>query len=321
MTELRVDPNQTEAALPLEVTTKELHRLFARYADRPFVFVRPGGNAGDQLIYLGADKLARLVGLEVSTVPFEEFMGAEYGREVVLYLHGGGGFNPIWSGKPMESLRKAARHKGVVVQGPQTFWKDEAFLREQVVGAVSDWECERLVLMTRERVSYDALAPLVPDGVECVLDHDTATNLTRGDLAEWLPGRSGQYTFYAIREDKEARAVDQRALFSVWRDPVQRGQTFEGWLRLHAEAKEIVTNRLHSSICGSILGIPTTLLPNSYFKNRAVWERSLSARGVGWSDRIEVDAPSRILGRVRPLRDVMRRGRMQRLVQRFHGVG
>lgn len=300
------------------IRSTEVGHLFATYADRPFVFVRPGGNAGDQLIYLGAEKLAREAGVRFTTADHDAFMAGEVAPATVLYLQGGGGYNPIWSGKPMEALAKAARHPGVVIQGPQTFWDDPGFLRERVSDVVRGASCERLVLMARERVSYDLVRETVPDGVEVLLDHDTALNLDASDIPA-TPRRL--YPFFAIREDKEAKARGAREIAALWGDPVLTARDFEGWVALHAGAERLVTNRLHSSILGAILGIPTTLCPNSYFKNRAVWEHSLRHLGVAWADEVPVSAVGRALHEIGPVRALLGSGYVQRRLRRHFGVG
>lgn len=303
---------------PSSIRSAELERLFADHAGRPFVFVRPGGNAGDQLIYQGAEKLAQMAGLSFTTVTHEEFMAGEVAPETVLYLHGGGGYNPIWSGKPMEALGKAVQHRGVVIQGPQTFWDDRDFLRERVGDVVQGAACERLVLMARERVSYDLVREIAPDGVEVLLDHDTAFNLDASDIPA-TPRRL--YPYFAIRDDKEAKAGGPREVAALWGDPVLIARDFEGWVALHAGAERLVTNRLHSSILGAILGIPTTLCPNSYFKNRAVWEHSLQHLGVAWADEVPVGAVSRALHEIGPVRALLGSSYVQRRLRRYFGVG
>lgn len=309
------------AQAPSGVTTTELYGLFKEYANRPFVFVEPGGNGGDYLIYKGAEKLGRMVGIDFRSIAHEEFMRETYRPDTVIYVHGSGGINPLWSGTPMIELGKAVNHEGVVILGPSTYWDDLNFLQERIVQPIESARCERLVLMARERVSYDLMMQVIPAGIDFLLDHDTALNLDRSDLENLLQEyRREAYTLYGIREDKEAGTPVQRSYFSVWRDPVQRGQTFMDWLRLHADAREIVTNRLHSSICGSILDIPTTLLPNNYFKNRAVWEHSLSHRGVKWEGQVAVGRVSTAIGGIAPLRRFMTRGKVRNLVHRLRGA-
>ncbi len=307
-------PPTTDSAI---TNSAELANLFGQYADRKFVFVRPGGNAGDYLIYRGAEKLAESARVTYSTVTHEEFIGSAYEEETVLYLHGGGGYNPIWSGKPMEALAKVVKHRGVVIQGPQTFWYDLDFLTERVGGVVENAKCERLVLMTREKVSHDFVEQVLPSGVELVLDHDTALNLVAEDLPH-LPSLG--YVFHGIRVDKEATTLQTPEYSAVWGDPAQLAQEFDEWVALHGSAGKIVTNRLHSAILGSILGIPTTLCPNSYFKNRAVWEHSLQQRGVAWADEIPISPVSKAMHKVSPVRWLLSNPIVQKRLRRHLGL-
>ena len=48
--------------------------------------------------------------------------------------------------------------------------------------------------------------------------------------------------------------------------------------------KEVNTNRLHVSIAGTLLGIKVNLYPNSYYKNKAIYEFSMNGRfkNVNW---------------------------------------
>ena len=308
-------PSSTPEALTVQ--SAEVRRLFAAYADRPFMVVRPGGNAGDQLIYRGAEKIARQIGVAFTVVSHDEFMAGAYGPDTVLYLHGGGGYNPIWSGKPMVALEKAVRHPGVVIQGPQTYWDDLDFLSERVGRIVREASCERLVMMAREATSHGLLQQVVPASVEAMLDHDTALNLAASDIAR-PPGLD--YVYYAIRDDKEANPVAVHEYAAVWGDPVLIAPDFDGWVTLHAGAKAIVTNRLHSAILGGILGIPTTLCPNNYFKNRAVWEYSLQHLGVAWAEQIPISSVSRALHQVQPVRWLLSSAWVQKRVRRSLGL-
>jgi exopolysaccharide biosynthesis predicted pyruvyltransferase EpsI len=124
----------------------------------------------------------------------------------------------------------------------------------------------------------------LPGQAEIICDHDAALNLVKADL---LSGKSpeGKYVFYAMRYDQE-RPSAQPYNYLMWLDPVEVCFTFEKWLSLHLQARRLITNRTHSAILGSILGIPTVLLPNNYHKNRSVWEFSLQDRGVQWRDHL-----------------------------------
>jgi hypothetical protein len=303
-----------------QLASRRVFDLFRELRERPFVLVEPGGNHGDSLIYRGAEKLARAAGVSYTALSHAEFMGSACDPDAVIYLHGSGGYNSWCSGKPMLELEKAvATHPGVVVQGPATFHDDPSFLLRRVVGPLERRRATRLFVFARERVSYDAIRHVLPGWTEPLLDHDTALNLDLGDLDPGL--EPGGHTLYAIRQDMEAREFRHRDFFGVWADPWKVARSFEPWLRLHAEAAEIVTNRLHSSITGCILGRPTTLLPNSYFKNRAVWEHSLCERGVRWSEEPSVGGLGRFLSGIAPARTILGAKPVQRLVRTCHGIG
>jgi len=303
-----------------QLASHRILELFHEFRDQPFVFVEPGGNAGDSLIYRGAEKLARAAGISYTALNHAEFMRSASDPDAIVYLHGSGGYNSWCSGKPMEELEKAATtHCGVVIQGPSTFHDDPSFLKRRVADPLEHRKATHLFVFARERVSYDAIRRVLPSWTEPMLDHDTALNLDFTDLDPGCP--RGNHTFYAIRQDKEARRFHHREFFGVWADPWKIARSFDPWLRLHAQAAEIITNRLHSSIAGSILGKPTTLLPNSYFKNRAVWEYSLCERGVRWSEAAPVEGLGRFLSVIPPARRLLSTKFIQRLVRMCHGIG
>ena len=268
------------------VVSQRLFSLFQDYRASPWLFVGAGGNFGDQLIYRGAEKLASRAGICFEQIPHQRFMVSSYSKRTIVYIHGGGGFTTWWSGRPIQAFRKAVTsHPGVTVLGPQTFQIDAPFLRQTIVADTDRSIASRLVVFTREAASYAALQPHLPDTVELYCDHDTALNLSPQDLKPKPLPRCG-YVLYAIRTDKEAVAFKQRDPTQIWLDPVPYARSFQHWVDVHARARRIVTNRLHSAIAGMVLGIPTTLLPNSYHKNRSVWEYSLRMRGVQWADEM-----------------------------------
>jgi exopolysaccharide biosynthesis predicted pyruvyltransferase EpsI len=223
-------------------------------------------------------------------------MNSSVHNESVIYIHGGGGYNPWWSGKQMIEFIKAYRtHDGILIQGPATVHADRAFLRERVGDPLEAGGPQSVHFYTRERTSYSELKEVLPERVHLRTDHDTALHLGTEDLPG-AEGDSGEHTFYAIRNDKESEEVITRPKpFRMWYDPVLVCQSFKEWIRHHAQAAEVVTNRLHSAVLSSILDKPVTLLPNSYHKNRSVYEFSLSERGVEWEEKIESTTLDRLL--------------------------
>ena len=210
----------------LMLTSESLSTVFNRYADRPFVFVRPGGNAGDHLIWHGGAKLGRMCGLDAKTLEHDAFMETTLSPDTVVYIHGGGGYNPWWSGKPMDEFEKAVMsHSGVVIQGPQTCHPDKAFLQERVVDRIQNPQAEKVYMFCRERYSHEIMKSVLPGWVELGLDHDTALNLEPSDLT---PYEVASYTLYVIRRDKEAPGESAMDLMAPWMDPGHRHAEVRG---------------------------------------------------------------------------------------------
>lgn len=271
-----------------QIVSTKVFSLFEKYRANKFVFVEPGGNYGDELIYKGAEKLARLAGLSFTRIPHEEFLGASFPEDTVIYIHGGGGFVTWWSGAPEEELLQAASmHKGVVIAGPQTFLVYPRYL-SALAGKVKQLVRAREVyLFTREKTSFEALKKVFSGSrIHVDHDHDTALNLESSDLTVRRTGSEKKYILFSIRKDRETQNDQGLRLmpFSLKLDPVFYCWHFQHWIDVHASASKIFTDRLHSAIAGHIFGIPVTLFPNSYHKNRSVWEYSLKAKGVKWPE-------------------------------------
>lgn len=268
-----------------DATSVPLRKRFEQFQERAFLLVRPGGNYGDSLIYQGAEHLADEIGCTWKSLTADEFLGASIGDEHVIYLHGGGGFNPFYAGLPLRVLKHALQHHdGPIIQGPQTFDVSNDYLvhvRNELMSVSPEGPA---FLYVRERTSHEALADLVPPTITLGLDHDTAFHVERTDVLRSEPRSYNRYTLHAIRQDKEKQDTPFDINTSVQLDPAQYARSYDHWIRLHATSREIVTNRTHSAILGAILEIPTTLLPNAYHKNRSVWEYSLKSHGVAWSE-------------------------------------
>ena len=262
----------------------QLREIFARYQSRPFVFVVPGGNYGDHLIWHGAEKLARSLGLVFRSCSSDEALNSSFDPEEVVYIHGHGGFVPIWSGGGIKALQHLCEnHLGPVIHGPCTVDPTNMDFLRQCLAPVPKSSAEEVIILARERPSFNALQDVLGTD-RVVLDHDTALYLEASDFPHitHLMESRGDYDFIAARVDAEG--VGDCPWISL--DPVKVARSFDHWLAMHACARSIVTNRLHSSIIGSIFGVPTTLSSNSYHKARSVWEYSLEERGVMWADSI-----------------------------------
>jgi len=256
-----------------------LREVFEEFSNRKFIFVAPGGNQGDFLIYQGAFKLADELGLNYKHVLAPLNWKAEtYGKSKVIYLHGGGGFTSWWDWTPwlLRMLRDANPKKHIII-GPTTVDTNRRYL-DHILNMDDE-----MTFFARERTTFNIMQHYCDD---VRLDHDTALHLNFGDgylrrvVGKFEP-RNG-HDLLVLRQDPETsthlpREIRQRD-FGVVCDPVRIGD----WGRLHMHAHRIVANRLHSAILGAILGKDTSLFAGAYHKNRSVWEYSLNDMGVKW---------------------------------------
>jgi exopolysaccharide biosynthesis predicted pyruvyltransferase EpsI len=247
--------------------------------------VRPGGNFGDELIYLGCEKMASEIGLDYQTVSYSTFISENYPEDVLVYIHGGGGVNPYCSGKAIELIIKAINfHKGIVIVGPQTYYDDKEFLKKNLFNKISS-AATQIHMFARDNKSFSIIEMCSKNHpIETYIDHDTALNLEKEDFITYK--NSNKFNRHFIREDKEKISFsDSSDFFAIKFDPTSFATDFETWVNLHSTAKTIFTNRLHSAIAGKIFGKNVFLLPNIYHKNRSVWEYSLSKYpNIMWLD-------------------------------------
>lgn len=266
--------------------SESLKVVFERYRSYSFLFVKPGGNWGDYLIYLGAEQLARKIGLEFISIDYEEFMHLQPITDKAVYLHGGGAFNFIYDGQDVNALEYALKkYSGPVIQGPQTSENSTEYMRF-LASRINDNNHRDFYLFARERTTFDNLSKTFANGsISVRLDHDTAFHLNREDLLG-THRIHPKYDLLALRDDAERPLHDVpfSHLPGLRLDPPRYAKSLEHWVRIHACSRSIITNRTHSAILSAILGIPATLLPGSYHKNRSIWEYSLRQRGVQWRD-------------------------------------
>jgi exopolysaccharide biosynthesis predicted pyruvyltransferase EpsI len=314
----------TEIAAP-DTREKPLKETLARFLDREALFVEPGGNWGDSLIYLGAESLARRIGLRFKRLTYDEFIVAPPDHERTVYVHGGGGFNFHCSGNaPSAFLFAIGRYRGPVILGPTTVDDAAGFVDAVLLPGLRERIASEIVVYVRERTSLEALAGRLPDDIALYLDDDTALQLTADEALNDRP-QASRYVLLALREDNEARPVTLGTKFKGIRlDPASYACSFDHWVRIHSLAARIITNRLHSSIIGTVLNKPTTLLGGNYHKNRSLWEYSLKKRGVAW---LEVDAApehghsaAHSLQELPVIGRVARSWKVQRTLKRLAGV-
>jgi len=264
---------------------KTLDELFKLYANRSFIFIRPGGNWGDMLIYMGAEYLAKKHQIKYTTYLHAELDAFKSNKEDIVYIHGAGGFNEFSSKASYNSLQKGLEaHKGIVIQGPCTVDQSAGSLAplKQMFKQI---QCEHFIFFAREQQTFKLMKEILPKSADLYIDHDTALQLTRDELIKVAQTSQQKYTLISMRQDNEANPAQANLNEQgVVLDPAYFANDFAHWIKIHVMAKKIITNRTHSSIAGAILQVPTVVFSGIYHKNQSIWAYSLQQKKVQWLD-------------------------------------
>lgn len=269
---------------------ENLENILKKHRDHPWYFIAPGGNWGDQLIYAGAEKLARTLGIHWTHLTYEDLAHTKLPVGAYIYIHGNGGFNQWGSQRAFFTLQFALKTpQAFVIQGPVSC-EINPEVAKKILAIFDDSVATELHFFVREATSADFLKTNLPPSIHLYLDHDTAFYLTKNDLLalmslEQFP--KDRYNLFVIRKDNESPSTHMPGdKHAVILDPAYYAISFSHWLRIHSYAHRIVSNRLHSAILGALLEKPVTLLPGSYHKNHSLWEYSLKKYGVKWQENL-----------------------------------
>jgi len=252
---------------------RDVAEFLREQTDRVLLLRLVEGNYGDELERMGLRKRLRECNVDFVEVRF----GGERLEELlskfdVICFYGVGGIGEVYRSFSNRVNQLCTAHPNkLFVIAPTTAMLHEEFLRERYLH-------DNLVFFAREPTTYSFMRYL---GVKrCFLDKCMALHIT----AEELPGNQGVKWKTALfrREDVERIDATPPRDFEVMLDPVLAADSFEEWVNLHRAAETIYTNRLHSGICGMILGKRVYLFRNSYHKLRSVWKYSLKRKGVFW---------------------------------------
>ena len=203
------------------------------------------GNFGDKLIEMATFQLLELFGVNYYIQGTSEECTADE-----LLVAGGGNMGTLWEAARLVRVKALAFGKPVIIL-PQSF------------NAPEDLNYHRVYVREEYSLRFRADAILALD-LALGLDYSPATEPSE-PLGIWL------------RKDKEALFAEQSN-----GDPICACKTVQEYLDLASKYSFLVTDRLHFAISGLLHKRAVTLLPNSYHKNRGIWETWLKDLGCEW---------------------------------------
>ena len=220
------------------------------------------GNRGDGLIHMGGRQILRDL-----DITFKEIYYPQSAAGDVLLIYGCGAFGRNWDHMSDFTLHYLDKFSAFIIL-PSTFDLASKKVRRFVDGLDN-----RYVVFCRDRVSYESIRNARPEFRALHLNHDLAFY---APLTPWQK-RKAQGTVGIFRDDIER--CHYRPTFDIEGQDICQGREFESEIMLNylSQYSEIHTDRCHAAISGARLGKRVFLYPGNYFKNKAVFEYSLSS--------------------------------------------
>ena len=224
------------------------NEVFRPLAGKRIGYVRTPGNVGDLLIERAAFQLLSEFHVEFSVLCTNEVQDFDE-----LVVAGGGNMGDLYPAN-RRIREKILRYGKPVTILPQSFTSPEPLPYDRV--------------FVRERGSFQ-FAPTA------TLAPDLALGL------EYTPTSVKPVRENGLCLRRDCESVVKSAASST--DPTHSCKTAIEYLELAASYRHIITDRLHFAIAGLICGRRVTFLPNSYHKNRSMYETWLQNIGCEWS--------------------------------------
>jgi len=226
--------------------------VFRLFKGKKVAYLPGIGNVGDRLIDAATYQLFIRFGIDYFVCSSEDVTKKRVAADIIAYA--GGGNMGASCYLPCKQLRKKALETGIkVVILPQSFMDKEdepyhaVFVREEK----SKTLCKNGILAPDLSLGLRWSTP--PEPI-----HDTAIFL-RSDIEGKFKSKAN--------------------------DPAFKAGTANDYLKVASKYKHIITDRLHFAIAGMIAGRDVTLLPNSYHKNKSMYETWLKALGCKWQEQ------------------------------------
>lgn len=234
----------------------DLKKFLEKYRNSKIDFYRFPGNYGDSLIWHGTKILLNKLNISENYVENDSPKIND-----VLFIDGGGNFIDYYSDVRDFLTKNHDFYKEIVIL-PHTIFGDEQ------INTLNNLSGD-ITVFCREKVSYNFVKQKFLKG-KVFLWHDCAFYNT------FPKPPVGVGILNAFRKDKES-ILDR--IPNANNDLSYNGyatKPLEELINYLKQYEEINTDRLHIAICAALLGKKVNLFPNSYYKNKAVFDYSMS---------------------------------------------
>ncbi len=233
----------------------DLEKYLSKYKNTSVDFFRFPGNYGDSLIWYGTKILLSSLNISEHCIDISSSKHND-----VLFIDGGGNFVDYYSDVRDFLIKKPALYNEIVIL-PHTIFGEAQI---KILNNISS----NLTVFCREKVSAKFLEDKLTHG-KIYLWHDCAF------YNKFSPVSSGKGALNVFRSDKESIL---HTLPESNNDISYNGyatKSLSGLIDILQKYEQINTDRLHVAIGATLLGKQVRLFPNSYYKNKAVFDYSL----------------------------------------------
>ncbi len=232
-----------------------LKKYLSKYKNTSIDFFRFPGNYGDSLVWHGTKKLLSLLNISERYI---DISSPKYND--VLFIDGGGNFIDYYSDVRDFLIKKPALYSEIVIL-PHTIFGEKQI---EVLNNISS----NLTIFCREKVSAKFLEDRLTRG-EVYLWHDCVF------YNKFFPVPSEEGVLNTFRSDKESILQTLPRSNSDISYNGYATKPLNELINVLQKYEQVNTDRLHIAICATLLGKQVKLFPNSYYKNKAVFDYSL----------------------------------------------
>jgi exopolysaccharide biosynthesis predicted pyruvyltransferase EpsI len=244
-----------------------------QYTNKKIIYIPNPGNAGDSLIALGTINLFDSININY-----------EIGDKNKLYenklLFFGGGGNLVGLGYDQCKnfiLNNQAKNKIVLL--PHTINNEDKLIQNL---------SENVILICRELYSYNYVQKIIKNKNNVFISKDLAFYIDVQYLNTFHKKSKGVCNCFRLDREKTGLKIpnNNNDISQTLRQGISNNtsnlnamhETCKKVFNYLADYEEINTNRLHVAIAGILLNKKVNLYPNSYWKNKAVYEYSIKEK-------------------------------------------
>lgn len=233
----------------------DLRKYLEKYRNTSIDFYRFPGNYGDSLIWHGTRNLMSDLDIEAKYVDVSFPVYND-----VLFVDGGGNFNDYYSDVRNFLIKKGDLYREVVILPHTIFGKKQVDILNGLDSNV--------IVFCRENLSFNFIKENFKKG-GVYLWHDCAF------YNRLSSKKSGSGVLKVFRSDGESAFQATDLSYDISSTGYARSP-LDQLINTLDEYEEIHTDRLHIAIASVLLDKKVKLYPNSYYKNKAVYDYSLA---------------------------------------------